>query len=83
MDGNCTSPEGNCTCNMGYEGEKCDECSSGYYQNDTTPITCDGKFKINKLRVINNMHNVILKVLQINKKIHEKINEFLNLPLSY
>ena len=36
--------KGNCNCKEGYFGEKCDKCSSGYY--DIGNGTCIGRFEL-------------------------------------
>ena len=60
VDGSdCTSNDvcpcdanGLCTCGIGYTGEKCDKCETGYYDFDGNDLdgsaSCTGKFILNK-----------------------------------
>ena len=41
----CDDVSGECSCETGYTGDKCNECDAGYYDdqtNTTTTLSCTG-----------------------------------------
>ena len=47
----CNTDNGYCTCKDGYEGIKCNQCSTGYFNSNTTAVfsVCNSKLTFNKL----------------------------------
>ena len=46
----CNADNGYCTCKNGYEGIKCNQCSIGYFNSNTTAVfsVCNSKLTFNK-----------------------------------
>ena len=86
-DASCTDSNGDCTCNTGYTGSKCDSCANEYFMDDGKCKGMVSLFRIYSHSLSNvSLSNMLLEstwIHLVTKKLRYGYRYLHNIPLLY